>query len=370
MLQEMFHRHLVSLFLILLFSLKLRTRKSFQNMATRYFWLTVVSCLLLALEDAIEVMTSLDPSLRFWRILFSVLGYTFRSTAALGLLLVIVPQERRRFVLWIPSLITLLVCGTAFFTDVAFGFDANYEFYRGPLGYVAFIVPIFYLLLILWITHRRLTERNSAETYIIPVCAVFCLTASIVDALHGGVRLTEAILISSVFFYIFLYSHDNRRDPLTGLLNRQAFYDDCKLLHKSVRAVASLDMNGLKRLNDTRGHQAGDEALVRIGACIGAVTDRGTLAYRVSGDEFIILFLQGDEATVARAEGDIRQRVEQDGYSVSAGYALCTGDKALDEVIRESDSRMYEDKADYYRVNTRDRRRKQVDERIDAETAD
>jgi hypothetical protein len=79
-------------------------------------------------------MTAENPALRFWRILFSAIGYTYRSTAVLGLLLVIIPKEKRSFVLWIPSLITLIICSTAFFTDIAFGFDKDYHFYRGPLG--------------------------------------------------------------------------------------------------------------------------------------------------------------------------------------------------------------------------------------------
>ena len=58
-----------------------------------------------------------------------------------------------------------------------------------------------------------------------------------------------------------LYSNDNRRDPLTDLLNRQAFYDDCKSYSKDIVAVALLDMNGLKNLNDSIGHHAGDKAL-------------------------------------------------------------------------------------------------------------
>ncbi len=56
MLLDMFYRHLVTLFLILLFSIKLWTRKSFRNTETRYFWLTVISCLMLVLEDTLEVM--------------------------------------------------------------------------------------------------------------------------------------------------------------------------------------------------------------------------------------------------------------------------------------------------------------------------
>ena len=221
MLLDMFNRHLVTLFLILLFSLKLWTGRSFRDTATRYFWLTVSSCLLLVLEDVLEVMTAGDSSMRFARILISVLGYTFRSTAVLGLVLVIVPKGRNHFIYWIPALITLLVSSTAFFTDIAFGYDANYRFYRGPLGYVAFIVPIFYIILVLWFTFRRFTEENGVERYIVPVCAIFCLIASIADAYVGGIRLNEALMISSASFYFFLYSHDNRRDPLTGLLNRQ-----------------------------------------------------------------------------------------------------------------------------------------------------
>lgn len=358
MLTDILCRHLVTLFLILLFSIRLWTRKSFQNMATRYFWLTVISCLLLVLEDVLEVIASEDPSLRFFRILISVFGYTFRSTAAIGLLLVIVPQRKRSFLLWLPCLITLLVSCTAFFSDVAFGYDEQYHFYRGPLGYVAFIVPFFYQLLILWITFRRFKASQDTTRLIIPVCVLFCISASTLDAYYGGVRINEAIMISSTFFYIFLYSHDNRHDTLTGLLNSQAFYDDCIEFNRRIGAVASLDMNGLKKLNDVHGHHAGDEALAAIGECLGAVMDQWTSAYRIGGDEFAILFFHDDEARIAGAEAQVRKSVTRRGYSVSAGYAMRGRDADLEEAIRQSDSRMYEDKANYYRANTHDRRRR------------
>ena len=93
MIQDMLIRHMVTLFLILLFSILLWNQKSPRDAEQRYFWLTVLSCLMLVLEDSLEIITSEDPSLRFWRTLLSVLGYTFRATAAVGLLLVIVPRE-------------------------------------------------------------------------------------------------------------------------------------------------------------------------------------------------------------------------------------------------------------------------------------
>ena len=148
MLLNLLLRNLETIFMIPLFSFKLWSRRSFKDAETKFFWITVISCLILAAEDILEGIASMDPSLRFWRILLSAIGYIFRSAAAVGLLLVVVPPEKRQFRLWIPNLLLIPICLSAFFTDIAFGFDENYVFYRGPLNYVAFAVPIIYLLLI------------------------------------------------------------------------------------------------------------------------------------------------------------------------------------------------------------------------------
>lgn len=348
MLVDMLHRHWVTIFAVILFSIKLWPKKRFRNTETKYFWLTVLSCLILVLEDSFETICSLDPALRFLRTVLSIIGYTFRSTSALGLLLVIVPRHKKHIIYWIPSIITLLVCSTAFFTDIAFGFDENYAFYRGPLGYVAFAVPVLYIILSLWIIFRNFSERSSLERFIMPICAVFCLSSSLLDVLYGGVRTNEAIIISSIFFYLVLFSNDNRRDSLTGLLNRQAFYDDCNLYNRSIGAISSLDMNGLKLLNDTQGHQAGDKALTTIGSCMLKIADERTLAYRIGGDEFIIIFLHSDEKVIADVEKKITGDINAAGYSISTGYAVRGDEDAVDDVVRKSDDRMYKAKADYY----------------------
>ena len=357
MIRDLFFDNMISLFLILLLGIRLLDKKSFQNADTKYFWLTLGSSLLLVFEDLLEAMASEDRSLLFWRILLSILGYTFRSLAALGLLLVIIPRKYRSYLWWIPCAITFLVNCTAFFSDVAFGFGEDYGFYRGPLGIVSFIVPLFYSLAILFISFRRRKEKGGLEKYIIPICILFCLAATVKGVLVGGNDLTVAILCSSIFFYIVLYSHDNRLDPLTGLLNRQAYYDDCAALNKSIKAVASLDMNGLKDLNDSFGHQSGDEALQKIGERLRSLMNYKTSAYRIGGDEFAILFYYDDEKEIANVEKKIREMVASDGYSISVGYAICGKDHDLEKTIEESDRLMYEDKANYYQTNGIDRRK-------------
>ena len=351
----MLFRHMVTLFLILLFSFMLWNKKTFRNTETKYFWLTVLCCLLLVVQDTLETMTALDSSMRFFRILLSVLGYTLRSVAPVGLLFVILPARKRNFLFWIPSLLTFLTSCTAFFTDIAFGFDETYAFYRGPLGYVAFIVPVFYLVFILIITFKRFSNKKGLEKYIPTICAILCMSSTVDGVLHGGVRLNEAIMISSIFFYIVLYSNDNRCDSLTGLLNRQAFYDDCSVFNRDIKAIASLDMNGLKVLNDIYGHQAGDVALKKIGECVNEVADYSTYTYRVGGDEFIILFFYDDTKAISKLIDKIKKNVTTAGYSVSVGYAVRKDADDLHKVIKESDHQMYKDKEDYYRINGIDR---------------
>ena len=362
MITEMLLQDLVPLFLILLFGIRLLDKKSFQNAETKYFWLTLVSCLLLVFENVLEAAAAQDPALRFWRTVLSILGYTLRSTAALGLLLVIVPRKNRSVLWWIPCALTFLINCTAFFSDAAFGFDEDYGFYRGPLGLVSFIVPLFYILMILIFSFSRRAEKSGAERFIIPGCVLFCIAATVKGVFFSGDDLTAAIIISSIFFYIVLYSHDNRLDPLTGLLNRQAYYDDCAALNKSVKAVASLDMNGLKDLNDSRGHQAGDEALKMIGRCLRDCADRKSSAYRIGGDEFAILFFRDDEEEIAALVNKIKEKVAADGYGISAGYAVCGSGRDLNAAISESDRLMYEDKANYYKTNGIDRRKSRASE--------
>ena len=91
-------------------------------------------------------------------------------------------------------------------------------------------------------------------------------------------------------------------------------------------------MNGLKDLNDTLGHQAGDDALKKIGECMLKVADEKTLAYRIGGDEFIILFLHSKEDEISKVEKRITGDVTGSGYSISTGYAVRGPEESIDDV--------------------------------------
>lgn len=106
----------------------------------------------------------------------------------------------------------------------------------------------------------------------------------------------------------------SRRDPLTGVFNRRHFFE---LLGQAIEdsriedrkfAIALLDMDDFKQVNDTYGHQAGDETLMRLVGSIGARIGPADTLARYGGEEFVILFA---DSTKHRAVM-VMQRVLQD----------------------------------------------------------
>ncbi|HLI53225.1 MAG TPA: diguanylate cyclase [Acidimicrobiales bacterium] len=132
-------------------------------------------------------------------------------------------------------------------------------------------------------------------------------------------------------------------DPLTGLGNRRAFDQDlARELARSARSggrltVALLDVVGLKTVNDSLGHPAGDQLLRRVAGCIRAAVRAGDRAYRIGGDEFALLLA---DASGVAAE-DIAKRLEAEGSPpVTVGTASLPGDDP-DRLVQLADARLY-----------------------------
>ena len=142
-------------------------------------------------------------------------------------------------------------------------------------------------------------------------------------------------------------------DSLTGLRNRrrlQADLDHVLAAESSATShvLALFDLDGFKSYNDTFGHPAGDELLVRLARRLAKVA--GERAYRLGGDEFCILCPGGgDDLRRLRAHAEIALSEDGHDYSVrtSCGAALLPAEAATPaQALRLADVRLYEQKGD------------------------
>lgn len=101
-------------------------------------------------------------------------------------------------------------------------------------------------------------------------------------------------------------AHLANYDPLTNLPNRRKFIHDCgEMLAKAAREKSScyllfFDLDNFKKLNDSMGHQAGDELLAKIGSALQEDTLTANHCYRHGGDEFVLLYERVDRTHIIK----------------------------------------------------------------------
>lgn len=145
------------------------------------------------------------------------------------------------------------------------------------------------------------------------------------------------------------------RDPLTGLFNQRAFYDN---LHRQL-AIAErttdrvclvyFDLNNFKKVNDSLGHQAGDALLVLVADALKETLRASDLACRYGGDEFCVILpsthLEQAQVFCQRLAEHFDSR-QTGGVTFSMGVAESSPEKRLEmnEMVRLADARMYQAK--------------------------
>ena len=137
-------------------------------------------------------------------------------------------------------------------------------------------------------------------------------------------------------------------DSLTGLFNRNMFnlIIDGGAGHTVRLGVACLDLNGLKATNDKLGHSAGDELIRRTAKHIRQ-RFQGR-AYRIGGDEFVIIDEGAPEGVFRAAVARLCQAMEYDGISVSMGLSWRDHHCSVKAQFDEADSLMYQFKKNFY----------------------
>ena len=208
-----------------------------------------------------------------------------------------------------------------------------------------------YCSLLVYILIKRSNKRSSELFPILFLCFAFIsgLFLPFILGKEYSKIFCITIVIAVFIYYVFSILQLSEKDSLTGLLNRQAFYASVNDDVKNINALVSIDMNGLKTINDTQGHAAGDKALEKIAICfLKAVSPKQTV-YRIGGDEFVILCRHATEEDVKQLVERIKKNVSKTEYKCAIGYSFHTeAPESIDEMLKESDIKMYADKSAFY----------------------
>jgi diguanylate cyclase (GGDEF)-like protein len=133
-------------------------------------------------------------------------------------------------------------------------------------------------------------------------------------------------------------------DPLTGLGHHATFHEALARTHRRPQtAVVLVDVDGFKRVNDTRGHQQGDHVLRSIAHALASALRRGDTLYRVGGDEFAALLAVGDPDEAHEAGLRLRAAVAaaELGVTVSIGVAVPQEGEPDGAVLDRADRALY-----------------------------
>lgn len=201
-----------------------------------------------------------------------------------------------------------------------------------------------------------LTEINDNPTltlalyYVLPrvaICSVLvpvCLSIS--NILIRTVKKAERYEVLS------------KIDGMTGLFNKSMYLSSIKESYFKEERVGVIfwDVNRLKYVNDNYGHEYGDKLIISISKTIQDLVTDDSSAYRIGGDEFIIIIRNTDDDTIKKVltkwEKDIELLGKEFDFPISASVGFSCGEGVdLDQIVKEAEEMMYKNKDKYHKDN-------------------
>ena len=291
---------------------------------------------------------------------------------------------------WYKALIAVLTANVVFqivgcFTGWTLQIDAHNHYTHGPLYgvYICVYLVVIALLIIEFMQYgKEFRRQNRVSLYAIMILVIAGIASQ--ELLGSWARISYISLTLGAVLLFIHYSEfsqmtsDERlreqeiqmsTDALTGMPNRYAYskaleaYDASDRLPERLAAF-SIDINGLKAVNDMHGHAVGDELICGAAACINRVFEGTGRCFRTGGDEFIV-FAELDRAQAEAALAGLAAESEHWSGAVirqmhlAAGCALAVDHAGIsaEKLVIEADNAMYAEKERYYLESGEDRRR-------------
>jgi len=261
-----------------------------------------------------------------------------------------------------------------FFQPIVFGFSKDLVYIPGKARYVnlfiqmmMFLMASGYTLMIAWKSKGESRSHHLAIGFSGLVMTIFI-------ALQARFPLLPfyamGCLLATCLIHTFVYRDETAAhsremgtarklaysDPMTGVLNKLAYLENVKILDDNLKGefskklgIVVFDLNGLKTVNDTKGHEAGDTYIIAASRIICRHFKHSHI-YRIGGDEFVAILEDYDydnrEAILKAFNADIERNQVENGVVIAGGLGIYDPeiDRSFNDVFQRADRKMYERK--------------------------
>ena len=273
----------------------------------------------------------------------------------------------------INTLVTagLLTLFINLFYPVVFMIDASNSYHRYFTYYIFLAVDVFMLMdsfvtyLIIRLKGRRL-KFFFFWVYSIPVL----LGALIQSSTFGLSMIAPCMMISLTGLMSTIQNEMIFKDKLTGLYNRyylDQLEEELKRDSDGTYTFLMIDINDFKSINDSFGHQTGDQAIVNTANILKKAVGSQGAAIRYAGDEFVVVLSTRNKIDTDVFIANIKTGFDNFNKTANVGYELHASmgydvvnlrESTMDEVMNHIDKLMYEDKTRYYKTHAAKNRRR------------
>ncbi|MDF2615688.1 MAG: conserved rane protein of unknown function, partial [Sedimentibacter sp.] len=255
-----------------------------------------------------------------------------------------------------PLLLNSVISIATYKTGWIFYFDQAAKYHRGSL----FLIPIavgffYYILFMISILKNDSKYENDDMLFLKYVFLMPVLGVSLQLYFVEFHIVWPSVALSLLLYYIFLRELQFKYDVISGIMNRKAFEREMEIYNDedNVVALVVLDLNDLKKINDSKGHHAGDKAILISATVLQESFEKIGKVYRIGGDEFCALCAGASETHIAESLKKLENLLIEVNNIHDMKIELAYGcafymkeeDKSIYETFKCADRRMYEHKA-------------------------
>ncbi|MCJ8312638.1 MAG: GGDEF domain-containing protein, partial [Pseudomonadales bacterium] len=209
--------------------------------------------------------------------------------------------------------------------------------------------------------HKQIFSIEKLYEYLLISWAILFLTIFILITIYLGYKIKQKFHNEHILLEInrslskrsekLEIAH--KTDELTSVLNRNGMKDkmlECLSNNWFPMSAVMIDIDFFKKINDTLGHQKGDEVLINLGKILNGFTQNNESISRYGGEEFILLLPNTTQKTIELRLEQLREKIQNTdlgvGYSVTASFGVATSihKTEFNSLVEKADKALYEAK--------------------------